>query len=128
MLESLAHEARVPRPYACTLVKSVDEMLVIDWEPVVRQVLDDLENGHDLAEIAAGIHFALAQAVISVASELQEHHVALSGGCFQNAYLTQVVVKSLQLSGFAPLWHERIPPNDGGLAVGQAVWASWSAQ
>jgi hydrogenase maturation protein HypF len=128
MLESLAHEARVPRTYACTLVKSLDEMLVVDWEPVVRQVLIDLENGHDLAEIAAGIHFALAQAVVSVAYELQEHHVALSGGCFQNAYLTQAVVKSLQLGGFSPFWHESIPPNDGGLAVGQAVWAAWGAQ
>ncbi len=128
MLESLAHKALVPRTYACTLTKSLNEMLVVDWEPVLKQVLIDLENGHDLAEIAAGIHIALAHAIVSVASELREFRVALSGGCFQNAYLTQAVVSSLELGGFSPFWHERIPPNDGGLAVGQSVWASWSAQ
>ena len=128
MLESVACKAYAPRPYVCALVKSLDDILVIDWEPVVRKVLIDLENGHDLAEIAAGIHIAFAQAIVAVAGEFHERRIALSGGCFQNAYLTQAVVKSLKLAGFSPFWHERIPPNDGGLAVGQAVWASWITQ
>jgi hydrogenase maturation protein HypF len=94
-------------------------MLVVDWEPVLRHVLIDWESGCLVNDIAAGIHIALADAVVSVASALQETRVALSGGCFQNAYLTQAVVASLQQNGFEPFWHQNIPPNDGGLSVGR---------
>ena len=43
----------------------------------------------------------------------------LSGGCFQNRYLTEYTVKRLKEESFHPYWHQRIPPNDGGIAVGQ---------
>ena len=125
MLESLAQDAPAPKAYTCKLEKSFGDMLVVDWEPVLRHVLIDWESGCLVNDIAAGIHIALADAVVSVASALQETRVALSGGCFQNAYLTQAVVASLQQNGFEPFWHQNIPPNDGGLAVGQAVWTSW---
>jgi hydrogenase maturation protein HypF len=50
--------------------------------------------------------------------------VALSGGCFQNRYLTERTVRRLQAEGFHPYWHQRVPPNDGGIALGQVV-AAW---
>ncbi|MGH7735143.1 MAG: hypothetical protein ACREOE_16010, partial [Gemmatimonadales bacterium] len=43
---------------------------------------------------------------------------------FQNARLTEGVVAALRSAGFEPLWHRQVPPNDGGLALGQAVWAA----
>ncbi len=50
--------------------------------------------------------------------------VLLTGGCFQNARLTERAIAKLSNAGFDPYWHHRIPPNDGGLAVGQAAFAA----
>jgi hydrogenase maturation protein HypF len=52
--------------------------------------------------------------------------VALSVGCFQNAFLLNGFEKSLTESGFAVLSHQQVPPNDGGVALGQAVIANRS--
>ena len=52
-----------------------------------------------------------------------EHRVVLSGGCFQNRYLTERAVRRLEASGFRAYWHQRVPPNDGGIALGQVVGA-----
>ena len=48
----------------------------------------------------------------------------LTGGCFQNARLTEAAVAELRAAGLSPWWHERVPANDGGLALGQAWWAA----
>jgi hydrogenase maturation protein HypF len=59
----------------------------------------------------------------------QEHGldtVALSGGVFQNARFTEVVVHHLRHAGLAVLVHERVPPNDGGISIGQAAVAAAS--
>ena len=50
--------------------------------------------------------------------------IALSGGCFQNRWLTEEVVRRLQSKGFRVLMHSKVPANDGGLALGQAVTAA----
>jgi hydrogenase maturation protein HypF len=47
----------------------------------------------------------------------------LSGGCFQNRYLTERTVRRLRAEGFQPYWHQHVPPNDGGIALGQVVAA-----
>jgi hydrogenase maturation protein HypF len=49
----------------------------------------------------------------------------MTGGCFQNAYLAERAVRRLQEEGFRPYWHQRVPPNDGGIALGQIVAATW---
>jgi len=48
----------------------------------------------------------------------------LTGGCFQNRYLTERAVGRLRAEGFRPYWHQRIPPNDGGIALGQVTGAA----
>jgi hydrogenase maturation protein HypF len=65
----------------------------------------------------------MVESIIAVARRRNQDVVALSGGCFQNRYLTERAVKRLREEGFSPCWHQRIPPNDGGIALGQAVIA-----
>ncbi len=47
--------------------------------------------------------------------------VALGGGCFQNRYLLEQTIKALRKAGFCPLWPQKLPPNDGGLCLGQLL-------
>jgi len=54
---------------------------------------------------------------------MKTERVALSGGCFQNRYLTERMVSRLRAAGLRPYWHQRVPPNDGGIALGQIVAA-----
>jgi hydrogenase maturation protein HypF len=98
--------------------------LVIDWEPTVRAVVDGVGRGEDRAGLSARFHNALAEAIVSAATHLGEADVVLTGGCFQNRYLTRRAVERLEAEGFRAHWHERVPPNDGGVALGQIAWAS----
>ncbi|MCI0364533.1 MAG: hypothetical protein L0219_11650, partial [Phycisphaerales bacterium] len=88
-------------------------------EPMIRLILADPSKA------AARFHNTLAAAIVTVARQAGEERIVLSGGCFQNRYLTERTVTALRAAGFKPYWHQRIPPNDGGIAVGQIVAASW---
>jgi hydrogenase maturation protein HypF len=100
-----------------------DGVAVVDWGPVVRAILDDLARGVPVSSIARGFHDALADAIVAVAERAGERRIALTGGCFQNRYLTERAETRLAASGFDVYRHRLVPPNDGGLAVGQAVAA-----
>jgi hydrogenase maturation protein HypF len=69
--------------------------------------------------IAAKFHNTLVEIIVAVAKKSHQHRVVLSGGCFQNKYLTEHTVNRLREEGFRPYWHQRVPPNDGGIALGQ---------
>ena len=71
------------------------------------------------------MHDGLVAVIGAVAERVGVPRVVLSGGCFQNVRLTEGAV-ALWGGGFEPVWHRRIPPNDGGIALGQAVWAGWT--
>jgi hydrogenase maturation protein HypF len=92
---------------------------VLDWEPMVRGLIADREAGRPAGQLAARVHNTLARAIVTVAERAGESRVALSGGCFQNRVLTERAVNALTAAGFRPCWHQRVPPNDGGLALGQ---------
>jgi hydrogenase maturation protein HypF len=62
--------------------------------------------------------------VVEVAKKAQCPIVALTGGCFQNALLLELTISALNRAGLQPIWHTHVPPNDGGLSLGQAVIAS----
>lgn len=93
--------------------------LVIDWAPMVRAILEDVAADVTPGIIAARAHNTMAAMIVAVAQVAGETAVVLSGGCFQNRYLTERTVTSLRRAGFRPYWHQRIPPNDGGIALGQ---------
>jgi hydrogenase maturation protein HypF len=96
-------------------------LLVLDWSPMVGAILSDVQKGVAIGRISAKFHNALTEAVVAVAKKTGERRVVLSGGCFQNRYLTERTVRRLQAEGFQPYWHQRVPPNDGGIALGQVV-------
>ncbi|MDQ3117703.1 MAG: carbamoyltransferase HypF [Verrucomicrobiota bacterium] len=99
---------------------------VIDWEPAVRALLEDRRQNIAPGQIAARFHNMLAEVVLAVARQADQPRVVLSGGCFQNRYLTERVICQLRAAGSQPYWPQRIPPNDGGIALGQ-VWAATSS-
>jgi hydrogenase maturation protein HypF len=94
---------------------------------VWRALLGDLHLGTPIGTIAARFHRGLAKAIVALAARLAGEHaigtVALSGGCFQNRTLFTLVHRDLEARGFEVLSHEKVPANDGGLALGQAVVA-----
>jgi hydrogenase maturation protein HypF len=101
-----------------------DAPIIVDWEPVFCAVLDDVKKSVPAGRISARFHDALVEAIIAVAHRIGEPQVALSGGCFQNVYLLERTVRHLESEGFEPYWHHSVPPNDGGIALGQIVAAS----
>ncbi len=103
---------------------SSSSTVLLDWAPMVEALLRDLRVGTPAWQISAKFHNGLAQAIVAVARRVGEPRVVLSGGCFQNHYLLERTVVGLRSAGFTPYWHQRVPPNDGGLALGQAFAAA----
>ena len=103
-------------------------MTVLDPAPAVARVVAERDRGTPVPDIAAGFHAGLGRAVATVAAGLAGDNgldtVALSGGVFQNARLTEVVEHELSARGLTVLVHRHVPPNDGGISIGQAAIAA----
>jgi hydrogenase maturation protein HypF len=97
--------------------------LILDWKPLILAIIEDLHKGGASGVIAAKFHNTLAEMIVRIGRRLGENAIVLTGGCFQNKYLTERAIVRLQEEGFQPYWHRRIPPNDGGIAPGQIVGA-----
>jgi len=91
---------------------------VIDWAPAVA-ALDA-----DPAIASARFHNTLVEVIVEVAHEVGCSTVALSGGCFQNLRLVETAIQRLQSEKFTVLIHREVPPNDGGIALGQLAVAA----
>ncbi len=100
---------------------------VLSFGPLFREIIRDLESGVGKQEIAGKFHRTLAVAAGEMCNAIREAHsirkVVLSGGVFQNDLLLNLLTDELKARGFGVYSHERVPPNDGGLALGQAVVA-----
>jgi hydrogenase maturation protein HypF len=105
---------------------------VLDPSPLVDTVLREIQHGTDRALIAAGFHQSLGRATAELAASLARRYqldtVALSGGVFQNVRFSDIVEDALVCEGLHVLVHESVPPNDGGISVGQAAIASLGAR
>lgn len=116
-LETAITGARMDDPYPHPL-REVDGRLQLDWAPMLAEILASRE------EAPRRFHVTLAAWITAVARELAVPRVVLSGGCFQNAWLTNATITSLESAGHRVFTHQRVPPNDGGIALGQAVLAA----
>ncbi len=96
---------------------------LIDPTPVIHAVVRDHRAGVPAGVIGARFHCAVADLVVKLATEDRDapQTVALSGGVFQNALLLRLTLERLRTSGFHVITHRRVPPNDGGIALGQLL-------
>jgi len=95
---------------------------VIDPAPVLAAVIGDIRAGSPEGVIGAGFHRAVAELIVDLAAtEGATQTVALSGGVFQNALLLRLALGGLRARGFEVITHRHVPPNDGGIALGQLL-------
>jgi len=126
-LEMAAWRARDRADAYVWAPRSRGDVIVLDPSEIVAQVIQDRTAGVDTASIAMRFHrgfaagWAGACAIARRRSGLST--VALSGGCLQNRLLARLLTEALTADGFDVLVHEKVPPNDGGLSLGQAVVA-----
>ncbi|MFV8782649.1 carbamoyltransferase HypF [Microbulbifer sp. SA54] len=95
----------------------------LDWAPMLSAVLDDLRRGVKVEVRAAVFHNTLAKMLLSVAESVGEPDIFLSGGVFQNKALLEKTKGLLRAHGYRPHSHSKVPPNDGGIALGQIYFA-----
>lgn len=114
------------KPYAVNVPDAFP--LVLDPRPLFTSVIADLRSHSSLETIASRIHATVTQWLVSGCRRIREHTgldtVALSGGTFQNVLLLKQAVEKLEEDGFRVLTHRLVPPNDGGIALGQAAIAA----
>jgi len=105
-----------------------DGSLVIDPTPVLRSIVGDVAAGESIGVIAARFHRSVGAVIVEAAERVRRRTglttVGLSGGVFQNVTLTHATRAALIERDFEVLLHRLVPPNDGGLALGQAVIAA----
>jgi hydrogenase maturation protein HypF len=125
-LECLAAESPSEGEYPFDV--SGEAPLVIDTRPFIAAAADDVRRGLSAASIARRFHSTLLKMILEVCKLLRERTkidaVALSGGVFMNGFLLEGTVTRLETAGFRVYRHRQVPPNDGGLCLGQLAIAA----
>jgi hydrogenase maturation protein HypF len=124
----LAHDCRVPSDRSgdvrCEQAREGRKaLLVVDWAPMIVEIIEDLKAKVPNAMVSAKFHNTLTSMIVDVTRRVGEKRIVLTGGCFQNKYLTERTVQQLEENGFKAYWHQRVPPNDGGISLGQVYAA-----
>ena len=109
-----------------------DAMAVLDFSNTIESIVQDIKDGVAVATIAGMFHRTVADAVVEMCARIRQQQqlqtVALSGGVFQNELLLNLVNDGLEMRDFDVLQHNLVPPNDAGIALGQAAIARASAE
>ncbi len=101
-------------------------LTVLDWRPMVETMIEERRAGAGAGLIAARFHAMLIEMIVAVARRAGLADIVLSGGCFQNRILLEGAIRRLRGERLRPWWPRLAPPNDGGIALGQAAAALWS--
>ena len=105
-----------------------DDRYKILAAPIVRGVVHDLQKGVSAAQISATFHNTLIRLFVDICTDIRKarelNRVVLSGGCFQNSTLLSGLIRELHQNRFEVFAHEKVPTNDGGISLGQAVVAA----
>jgi hydrogenase maturation protein HypF len=109
------------------LLRPKDQGWIVETGEIIHEVVEDLLAGRATGEISSRFHRTMAEVVAAGCEKIRgaggTTAVALSGGTFQNMLLLRQVIKLLEGKGFQVYRHRRVPANDGGLALGQAILA-----
>jgi hydrogenase maturation protein HypF len=116
-----AADPREDAAWPLPLVRREGAPALLDWEPLLRALLEDLKRGVNAGRLAARFHNSLADGIARTAEAAGETRVALTGGCFQNRILFERAAERLSALGFTVLLHREVPPNDGGISLGQVL-------
>jgi hydrogenase maturation protein HypF len=122
----MAAQHGIERTYSFDIDSS--EPAQIDMRPAIREIVRDVQNKQPVGEIAARFHNTIAAVIAEMCQRIRAseklNRVCLTGGTFQNMYLLEHAVILLRKVGFEVFIHSAVPPNDGGIALGQAVIAN----
>ena len=114
------------------LIFESEERCILNTEALVQQIVEAKLQGIDSGALAYLFHQTLAEQSVAACKAAREHSgrakVALSGGVFQNRLLLRLTEEGLEQEGFEVLRHHMIPPNDGGIAIGQAAYGLYYLQ
>jgi len=101
---------------------------VISFGRAIQEIVSDVEKGISIGEISAKFHNCVSRAVIDGISYTRDisgiNDVVISGGTFQNRYITERIINQLDEDGFNVYYNKNVPANDGGLALGQVAVAA----
>ena len=125
-LEAIAADG-VHEPYVVAIDQPTSGPIRIDTREMIWQIVEDVGHGVSASTISPRFHQTLVQTIIEVCRRIRWQtgvdRVCLSGGCFQNVRLLKGSVDGLKSDGFKVYFPQRIPANDGGISLGQAVIA-----
>ncbi len=130
-LETLAHSCGQADIYPFGIgerTTGYSQGMLLQVEPVIRAIVSDIQHGQPASQIASRFHRSIAELLATACHQSREqtglNEVALSGGVFQNRLLLVQLVKRLEEMDFQVYINRRVPPNDGGLSLGQLAVAA----
>lgn len=131
-LEMIAYDAvGETKAYPFPIIEQNGEN-ILNLRELFSAIISDLKRKNSKANISAKFHNGLSQAILQmcqiISHESGKTQVALSGGVFQNRLLLRKVISNLSSAGFTVLTHSQVPCNDGGISLGQAVIANFTAE
>ncbi len=128
-MECAVERGENAHPEADVTPQAAENELLLPTDALVREITDRRLAGEAPDRLAYLFHEALAQMAAEAAILTRQktgcNVAALSGGCYQNLLLTRLTAQKLRQAGFRVLLHSQIPPNDGGIALGQAAAAAY---
>jgi len=127
-LEHIIQDFVTDDSYEYAIEQNTDGCYIVDWRMMVAEMIEEVRSNIMTTKIAAKFHNTLVEMAVDVAKYVGNLKVVLSGGCFQNKYLTERMIARLRQEHFQPYWHQMVPPNDGGIALGQAVVGALQAK
>jgi hydrogenase maturation protein HypF len=104
----------------------------VDFAPLFPAILAEIDAGVSFAVIARRFHASVVRGSVLTCLQIAQNtgcdRVVLSGGVFQNRLLTDLLYTDLTKRGLQVFTHRLVPPNDGGIALGQAAIAGWKTR
>ncbi len=122
-----AAEGKTEAPYPFEIDRSREGEDLLDLNPAVRAITEDVLAGKGWGMVSSSFHRMLHQAFAKMTEDIRRetglNRAVLSGGCFQNRILIEGCIEELEKTGFEVFTHRLVPANDGGISLGQAVVA-----